>query len=456
MPQGFQTQIPQAFPLQQQIIASPVPSLQHLGSRPQCVGPSNSATGFHSPPRGMIQPSAAQAPNISSPVQQHPPLPLSSRLPLARGVSPQVHRPVVRPTLPSPREITSPALQSSAFNNPSWQVRNSQPSIFNLNQGPVVMAPAVQSPRGHPFPTQKPLVSSNFLPHRGTPSPTLQPPMSPVMSPPRGIPSSPVQPLVPPTAVSPRGITSPVHQSSPFRSPTWQVRTPPSRFSPVQRSPVALSVPQPIMSPPSPSPRAIPSQTQQQFVSPTLLLPRGVPLQVQYSSPFHSPSGQVRNPPPVNSLHQGFSVAPALDKCIQDKQAIGMSSRMQQSSTNVRLGLAQPRWESVIQVPASMTDRYGMWRHAAHQLSGLQPRLQPPVQQQFSRLQPPAPQYFSPVKTRMPDFTSDRRSLGSQRNSSPLNPQRKSVFHRDVERGREWGNRRLVTHLQSALAVQFD
>ena len=446
VPQGFQTQIPQAFPLQQ-INNSTVPSLQHLGSRPQFVGPSNSATGFHSPPRGMIQPSTAQAPNISSPVQQHPTLPLSSRLPLARGVSPPVHRPVVRSTLPSPRGITSPVLQSSAFNSPSLQVRNFQPSVFTLNQGPVVMAPAVPSPRGHPSPTQQPLVSSNFLPHRGTPSPTLQPPMSAIMSPPRGIPSSPVQPLVPPTVVSPRGITSPVRQSSPFNSPTWQVRTPPSSFSPVQQSPVVLSVPQPIMSPPSL--RAIPSQTQQQFVPPTLLSPRRVPLQVQHSSPFCSPPGQVRNPPPVNILHQGFSVAPALDKCFQNKQANVMSSHMQQPSTNVRLGLAQPRRESVIQVPAAMTDRYGMWPLAPHQLSGLQSRLHPPLPQQFSRLQPPVPQYFSPVKTRMPEFTSDHSSPGSRKNSSPLNPQHKSVFHRDAERGRERGNRRLVTHLQS-------
>lgn len=446
MHQGFQTQIPQAFPLQQ-ITASPMPSLQHLGSRPQCIGPSNPATAFHTRPRGMFQPSTAQAPNISSPARQHPPLPLSSPLPLARGVSPPVHRPVVPSTFPSPKGVTSSVLQSSPFNSPSWQVRNSQPSVFTLNQGPVVMT---SRPRGQPYPTQRPLVSSNFVPHRGTPSPTVRPPMSAIMSPPRGIPSSPVQPPVPPTVVSPRGITSPVLQSSPFNSPKWQVRTPPSRFSPIQRSPVALPVRQPIMSPPSHSPRAIPSQTQQQFV-PTLLSPRGVPLQVQHSSPFHSPSQQVRNPPPVNSLHQSSSVAPALDKHIQDKQAIRMSSHMQQLSTNVRLGLAQPRRESVIQVPAAMTDRYGMWPRAPHQFSGLQPRLQPPVQQQFSRLQPPVPQYFSPVKTMMPNFT-----FGSQKNSSPLNPQHKSVFHRDAERGREKGNRRLVTDLQSTLNVQSD
>ena len=128
-----------------------------------------------------------------------------------------------------------------------------------------------------------------------------------------------------------------------------------------------------------------------------------------------------------------------------------MSSHMQQLSTNVRLGLAQPRQESVIQVPAAMTDRYRMWPRAPHQFSGLQPRLQPPVQQQFSRFQPPVPQYFSPVKTMRPNFT-----FGSQKNSSPLNPQHKSVFHRDAERGREKGNRRLVTDLQSTLDVQSD
>lgn len=457
---GFQTQIPQAFPLQQ-IIASPVPSSQHLGLRPQWVGPFDPATGFHSPPRGMIQPPAAQVPNISSAVQQQ--LPLSSPLPLARGVTPPVHRPVVPSTLPSPRGITSPVLQSSPFNSPSWQVRNSQPSVFTLNQGPVVMAPAVPSPRAHPSPTQQPLASSNFLPHRGTPSPTLQPPMSAIMSPPRGIPSSPIKQPVPPTVVSPRGIASPVLQSSPFNSPAWQQRTPPTRFRPIQRGPVASSFPQPIMSPPSPSPGAIPSQTQQQFAPPTLLSPRGVPLQVQHSPPFHSLSKLVRDPLPVNSLHQGLTVAAALDKCIQDKQVIGMSSHMQQPSNSVGLGLAQPRRESVIQVPPAMTGPHGMWPPASHQLSGLQPpvpqqfsRLQPPVQQQFSRLQLPVPQYFSPVKTRTPDFSPDRRSFGRKKNSNPLNPQHKSGFHRDGERGREWGNRRLVTDLQSALTVQFN
>ena len=306
-------------------------------------------------------------------------------------------------------------------------------------------------PRGHPSPTQRPLVSSNFLPHRGTPSPTLRTPMSAIMSPPRGIPSSPVQPLVAPTVESPRGITSPVLQSAPFNSPTWQVRTPPSGFSAIQRSPVALSFRQPIVSPPSPSPRAIPSQTQQQFVSPMLFSPRGVPLQVQQSSPFHSPSQQVRNRPPVNSLHQSSSVASALDKRIQDKQAIGMSSHMQQLSTNIRLGLAQPRRESAIQVPAAMTNHFGMWPRAPHLgASGLRLRLQPPAQQQFSRLQPPVPQYFSPVRTRTPNFT-----FGGQKNFSPLNPQHKSVFHRDTDRGREKGNRRLVTHLQSTLPVNL-
>jgi len=152
-----------------------------------------------------------------------------------------------------------------------------------------------------------------------------------------------------------------------------------------------------------------------------------------------------------------------LDKCIQDKQVIGMSSHMQQPSNSVGLGLAQPRRESVIQVPPAMTGPHGMWPPASHQLSGLQPpvpqqfsRLQPPVQQQFSRLQLPVPQYFSPVKTRTPDFSPDRRSFGRKKNSSPLNPQHKSGFHRDGERGREWGNRRLVTDLQSALTVQFN
>ena len=389
---------------------------------------------------------------IPSQARQPPPLPLSSPLPLARGVTSSVHRPVVPSTLPSPRGITSSVLQSSPFNSPSWQVRNSQPSVFTLSQGP--MASAVPSPRGHSSPTQQPLVSSNFPPHRGTPSPTLQPPMSAITSPPRGIPSSPVQPPFPRTMVSPRGIASPVLQSPPVNSPVWQLRTPPSRFNPVRRSPVASSFPQPIMSPPSPSPspRTIPSQTQQQFVPPTLLSPRGVPLQVQHSAHFHSPSQQVRNLPPVNSLNQGFSAAAALDKCIQDKQVIGMSSHVGQLSNSVGFGLAQPRRESVIQVPATMTGPYGMWPPAPHQLSGLQPlvpqqfsRLQPPVQQQFSRLQPPVPQYFSPVKTRMPDFSPDHKSFGSQKNSSPLNPQHKSGFHRDRERGREWGNRRLVT-----------
>ena len=456
MHQGFQTQIPQALPMQR-MIASPVSSLQHFGSGPQFLGPFNPAAGFHSPPRGVIQPPAAQIPNISSPVQQPPPLPLSSPLPLARGVTSPVYRPVVPSTLPSPRGIPSSVLQSSPFNSPSWQVMNPQPSVFTLNQGSVVMASTVPPLRGQPSPTQQPLVSSNFLLHKDAPSPTLQPPMSAILSPPRGIPSSPVQPLVPPTVVSPRGITSPVLQSSPFNSPAWQLRTPPTRFSPIQRSPVASSFPQPIMSPPSPSLRAIPSQAQQQFVSPTSLSPRGAPLQVQHSSHFHSPSQQVRNPSPVNSLHQGSSaITVALDKHIQGRQVMGMSSHMQQPSSSVGLGLAQPRKENIIQIPAAMTGPYGMWPPVPRQHTGLQPSipqqvtgLRPPVQQQFSRFQPPVPQYFSPVKTRMPDFSRDQRSFGGQKSSSPSNPHHKSGFSRDSERGRERGNRRLVTDLQS-------
>jgi len=214
------------------------------------------------------------------------------------------------------------------------------------------------------------------------------------------------------------------------------------------------------MSPPSPSPRAFPSQTQQRFAPPTLPSPRGIPLKVQHSPPFHSPSQQVRNPPPVNSLHQGLTVAAALDKCIQDKQMIGMSSHMQRPSNSVGLGLAQPRRENVIGIPAAMTGPYGMWPPAPHQLSGLQPRvpqqfsrLQPPVQQQFNRMQLPVEQYFSPVKTRMPDFSPDRRSFSRQKASSPLNSQHKSGFQRDGEKGRERGNRRLVRDSQSLLTV---
>ena len=431
----------------QQMIASPVPSLQHLGSRPQCVGPFNPATGFHSPPRGMIQPPAAQVPNISSPVRQPPKLPLSSPLRLARGVTSPVHRHVAPSTLPSPRGIPSPVLQSSPFNSPSWHVRNPQPSVSTLNQGPVVMGSAAPPLRGHPSPTKQPLVPSNFLPHRGTPSPTLQPPMSAILSPPRGIPSSPVKPSVSPTFMSPRGIASPVLQSSPFNSPAWQPNTPPTRFSSIQRSPVASPLPQPIMSPPSPSLGAIPFQTQQQFVPPTSLSPRGSPLQVQHSSPFHGPSWQVRNSPPVNSLHQGSSVTSTLDKHIQGKQMIGMSSHMQQPRNSIGLRLAQPR-----------TGPYGMCPPVPQQFTELRPpvqqqftELRPPVQQQFSRFQPPVPQHFSPVTTEKTDFSPDRRSFGSQKNSSSSNPHHKSGFHRDGERGREWGNRRLVTDLQSKL-----
>ena len=431
----------------QQMIASPVPSLQHLGSRPQCVGPFNPATGFHSPPRGMIQPPAAQVPNISSPVRQPPKLPLSSPLPLARGVTSPVHRHVAPSTLPSPRGIPSPVLQSSPFNSPSWHVRNPQPSVSTLNQGSVVMGSAAPPLRGHPSPTKQPLVPSHFLPHRGTPSPTLQPPMSAILSPPRGIPSSPVRPSVSPTFMSPRGITSPVLQSSPFNSPAWQPNTPPTRLSSIQRSPIASPLPQPIMSPPSPSLGAIPFQTQQQFVPRTSLSPRGSPLQVQHSSPFHSPSWQVRNSPPVNSLHQGSSVTSTLDKHIQGKQMIGMSSHMQQPRNSIGLRLAQPR-----------TGPYGMCPPVPQQFTELRPpvqqqftELRPPVQQQFSRFQPPVPQHFSPVTTEKTDFSPDRRSFGSQKNSSSSNPHHKSGFHRDGERGREWGNRRLVTDLQSKL-----
>lgn len=448
MYQGFQTQIPQAAPMQR-VITSPgtVPSLHHLGSRPQFLGPFNPATGFNSPPRGIIQPPTAQVLNSWSPLQQPSPLPSSSPLPLARAVASPVHRPFVASTLPSPRGIPVPVLQSSPFNSPSWQVRNSQPSVFTLNQGPLVMASTVPSPRGHPSPTQQPLVSSNFLPHKGTPSPTLQPPMSSILSPPRGIPSSPVQPRVPPTVVSPGGIPSPVLQSSPLNSPAWQLRTPPTRFNPIQRSPVASSFPQPVMSPTSPSPRAIPSQTQQQFVPPTFLSPRGVPSQVQHSSPFHSPSQQVRNPPPsVYGLNQGSSIAAALDKCIHGKQMVGISSHMQQPNNSVSLGLAQPRRESALQIPVAMTSSNGIWQPPSpHQLSG----LQPPVPQQFSGLQPPVPQHFSPVKKGMPDFSPDRRSFGGQKNSSPSTPHQKTGFRRDGDRGREWANRRLVKDLQT-------
>ena len=133
---------------------------------------------------------------------------------------------------------------------------------------------------------------------------------------------------------------------------------------------------------------------------------------------------------------------------------ISMSSHMQQPSNSVDLGLPQPRRESAIRVPPAMTGPYGMWPPAPHQFSGLRPpvpqqfgRLQAPVQQQFNRLQLPVTQYFSPVKTRMPDFSPDRRSFSRQKNSSPLNQQHKSGFHKDGEKGREWGNRRLVIDL---------
>ncbi|KAL9988518.1 hypothetical protein ACROYT_G002973 [Oculina patagonica] len=460
---GFQTQIPQAAPMQR-LITSPgvVPPLQRLGSPPEFRGSFNPATVCQSPPRGITQPSTAQVTNIWSPLQH--PSPLSS----PRGVTSPVHQPFMPTTLPSPRGISSPVLQSSSFNSPSasWQARSPQPSVFGLNQGPSVMAPTVPSPRGPPVPAQQRLVSPTLLPPRGSPTPTQQPPMSSTLPPPGRFPSSPVQPLVSPTVLSPRTVSSPVLQASPFNSPVHQ------------KPPVAVSFPRPFMSPTSPSssPRVIPPQTQQQFVRPTLPSPRGVPSQVvqQQSSPFNHPSMQVRNPPPSGcSLNQGSSIAAALDRHIQDKQLRGISSNYQQPNNSISSGLPQPRKESILHnMPVAMTGPSGLRPPIPQQFGGLQPpvsqqfsRLRTPVPQQFSGLRPPAaqqlggsrppvpqcfsglrppvPRQFSPVRNRMPDFSPiNHRSPGGQKTSSPSVLHQKTGFHRDGDRGRERGSRR--------------
>ncbi|KAJ7372321.1 hypothetical protein OS493_019765 [Desmophyllum pertusum] len=455
---GFQTPIPQAARMQS-VITSPggVPSLQHLGSSSKFHGPFNPATVCHSPPRGITLPvsSTAQLSNNWSPLQQPSPLPSP------RGVPSPVHRPLMPTTLPSPRGSPSQVLQSSPFNSASWQVRNPQPSVFCLNQGPSFVASTSPSPRHLPSPAQQLFVSSTLLPPRGAPSPTQQPPMSrgipsspaqqlfvsstllpprgapsPTQQPPmsRGIPSSPVQqpfvsstlpfpgrmmspvqqPFMPgPTVFSPRGVPSPVLQSSPFNSPSWQVRNPhPNGFSPNQRPSVVASFPQPYLSPTLPSPRGIPSPIQQQFIPSTVPSPRGVPSPVLQSLP----PWQLRNPQLSGyNLNQGPS---ALDRHIQEKQLRDVSSHVQQFNNSVSSGLPQPWKESALQMPIAMS---------GHSINV--PR--PPVSQQFS-----------PVKKRMSDFSPDRRPLGGKRTPSPSTPYRKTGFHRDRERGREQGSRR--------------
>ena len=387
----------------QGLITSPggIAPLQHFGSPPGLRVPFNPALVWHSPPRGITQPSIAPVSNLSPSLQQ--PAPLIS----AGGMTSPLLQPCISSTLLSPARAPSSVPQSSPFNSPSWQVRNPQLSGFSLNQATSFIASSTPPPKRIPAPAQQLFASSPALSPRGSPSPIQQPSMAFAFSPPRGIPSSPVQdrfvsstspspqkviapvhqPFIRPPVLSPRGVQVP--QSSPFNSPMWQVRNP----QPSLRPPVPASYPQPFMSPASPLPRGMSS-------------PRGVPHQRLQSPPFNSSAWQARNPQPRYSLNQELSIAAALDRHIHEQQWREATSNIQQSNSSVSSG---------------------------------PPHLGKGNIHNTNKFQSPGMQQFSPVKKRISDFSPDHRPLGSHKTH---NLHRRTGSQRDGNRGREQGRRR--------------